>query len=67
MSVLKEVFNGYAQRIRLENSLQLQKQKLVRPPQIRLEVTMILKGINDELSDPVVKAMYDAVVLTVPE
>ncbi len=66
MSLFREVFSGYAQRIRLENSLQLQKSQLVRPMQIRLEVAHIYKGISDELQDPTLKAEFDKVDITVP-
>lgn len=67
MSVIKELLSGYSKRIRMENSFQLQKAKLVRPPQVKLEVSTILKGINDELQDAELKALFDAIVITVPD
>lgn len=67
MSVIKEMFAGYAQRIRMENSLQLQKAKLVRPPQIKLEITEILIRIDDQLQDPRYKTVFDGITINVPE
>ena len=64
--MLKEILAGFAQRIRLENSLQLQKSGLVRPKQIKLEIAHIWKGIEDELKDPELKAQYDIINITVP-
>jgi len=67
MALIKEVFNGYAQRIRMENSFQLQKAKLIRPPQVKLEVANTLKGIYDELKDPELKALFDACEIKAPD
>ena len=67
MALIKEVFNGYAQRIRMENSFQLQKAKLIRPPQVKLEVANTLKGINDELKDPELRALFDSLEIKAPE
>jgi len=67
MSVIKELFSGYSKRIRLENSLQLQRAKLTRPPQVKLEVCTILNGIDEELNDPKLRALFDSIAITVPE
>jgi len=67
MSLIREVFAGYAQRVRLENSLQLQKSQQVRPEQIKMEIAAIHSGITKELAaDPDLKAAFDKVVITVP-
>ncbi len=65
--LIREVLNGYATRVRLENSLQLQKAKLVRPEQIKLEIAHIFKGISDQLQDEGLKAQYEAITLVAPE
>ncbi len=65
--LIKEVINGYASRVRLENSLQLQKAKEVRPPQVKLEIAAIHRGIAQQLAtDPELKAQYDAIKLEIP-
>jgi hypothetical protein len=64
--LFKEIMSGYASRIRLENSLQLQKSKLVRPSQIKMEIAVIKTGIANELKgDAELKAQYDAITLEV--
>jgi hypothetical protein len=65
MSLFTEVLNGYATRIKLENSLQLQKNQHVRPAQIKLEIAHTLNAINGELKDAELKAVYDGITLTV--
>lgn len=65
--LLKEMFAGYATRIRLENSLQLQKAKHIRPPQIKVEIASVLNGIATELrNDAQLKEQYDKITLEVP-
>lgn len=66
MSMLKEMFSGYAERIRLENSIQLQKAKLTRPKQVKLEAAQLIKNVNDELKDPELKAVFDSLTIEVP-
>jgi len=67
MSLFREVFSGYAHRMRLENSLQLQSAKILRPVQIKLQVATVMRGITTELADPALKAEFDKIELTVPE
>ena len=65
--LLKEIFHGYSSRIRLENSLQLQKAKLIRPAQIKVEIATALNSIAAELrNDAQLKEQYDKVVLEIP-
>jgi len=64
--MIRDMINGYAQRIRLENMLQLQKAKHVRPAQIKLEISDALKTIADRLQDPDLKKIYDGITLEVP-
>lgn len=65
--LLKEIFAGYSSRIRLENSLQLQKAKHIRPPQIKLEIAGTLNTIAAELrNDAALKQQYDAITLEIP-
>ena len=67
MSLFKEVFSGYAQRIRLENHLKLEAAKLERPAQVKLQVAATLTTIDKELAaDPVLKARYDGITINVP-
>jgi len=67
MGVINEVLNGYSKRIRMENSLQLQKAKIVRPRQIKLEASEAIKRIDDELQDPVLRTIYDSIEIKAPE
>lgn len=64
--MFRELLNGFSQRVRLENSIQLQKAKLVRPRQVKLEVAHVFKDISDQLSDPVLKGHYDSINIEVP-
>jgi hypothetical protein len=65
--LIKDIFAGYSARIRLENSLQLQKAKHTRPPQIKLEIAATLNGIATELrNDAQLKEQYDKINLEVP-
>lgn len=67
MSLIKEVFGGYAARLRLENSLQLQKSKHIRPPQIKMEIAVVLNSVANELrNDAQLKEQYDKITLEVP-
>ena len=43
------------------------KAKLIRPPQVKLEVANTLKGIYDELKDPELKALFDACEIKAPD
>ncbi len=66
--MFREIFAGIAQRIRLENSLQLQRAKLVRPSEIKLEVAVTLNAIDVQLdADPKLKAKFESITLVVPE
>lgn len=64
--MFRELVNGFSQRVRLENSIQLQKAKLVRPRQVKLEVAHVFKDIGDQLKDTELKAHYDSIVLEAP-
>jgi hypothetical protein len=64
--MFRELIRGFSQRVRLENSIQLQKAKLVRPRQVKLEVAHVFKDISDQLSDPVLKQHYDSINIEVP-
>lgn len=64
--MLKEIFVGASQRIRLENSLQLQRAKLVRPKQVRLEVAKAYREIQMELEgDAELLKLYEGVAINV--
>lgn len=64
--MLKEIFIGAAQRIRLENSLQLQRAKLVRPKQVRLEVAKAHREVQMELEgDAELQKLYEGIVIHV--
>jgi hypothetical protein len=66
--MFREIFSGLAQRVRLENSLQLQRAKLVRPSQIKLEVSVTLNNIDVELdADPKLRAKFESISIVVPE
>lgn len=64
--MFRELINGFSQRVRLENSIQLQKAKLVRPRQVKLEVAHVFKDIADQLKDTELKAQYDIIAIEVP-
>jgi len=65
--LIREVTSGWARRVRLENHVALQRAELVRPAQVRLEVTTILHDINTQLkADPELKKLWDTVKITVP-
>ena len=65
--LLREVTAGWAKRIRLENSVALQRAEYVRPAQVRLEVSTILNDINVQLdADAKLKKVFDSVKITVP-
>ena len=66
--MFKEIFSGMAQRVRLENSLQLQRAKHIRPAQIRLEVAVTLNDIDSQLdADAKLKARFESTTIVVPE
>lgn len=66
--IVKEMLAGYASRIRLENSLQLQKAKETRPLAIREEIAKFQADIDERLAaDPKLKARFDKVKLVLPE
>ena len=67
MSLIREVVAGYAQRLRLENSLQLQRAQLVRPVEIRLNIAKTLVAIDVELKDQELKKRFDSINLKLPE
>lgn len=65
--MFRELINGFSQRVRLENSIQLQKAKLIRPKQVKMEVAHVYKDIADQLSgDAVLKTQYDSITLELP-
>lgn len=62
-----EIFKGIAQRVRLENSLQLQRAQLVRPREIKIEIAKKYREIQVELvADPELRTIYDSINLVVP-
>ncbi len=61
-----EIFKGIGQRVRLENSLQLQRAQHVRPPQVKLEIAKAFTDISTALQDPVLKQHYDRITLVIP-
>jgi hypothetical protein len=66
--MIREVVAGFSQRIRLENSLQLQRAMHLRPEQVRLEVAKGLVHIDEQLTaDPKLAKRFNAVKITVPE
>jgi hypothetical protein len=66
--MFREIFQGIGQRVRLENSLQLQRAKLIRPQQIKLEVSVTLNDIDQQLAaDAALKAKFDSITIVVPE
>lgn len=64
--MFRSLFAGISQRITLENSLQLQKAKLIRPPQIKLEVAQTLHAIDQQLEDKALKKVFDSIKIEVP-
>ena len=65
--MFRELINGFSQRVRLENSIQLQKAKLIRPRQVKMEVAHVFKDIADQLTaDAVLKTQYDSITLELP-
>lgn len=65
--LLREVFIGWSKRVRLENSVALQRAEQTRPAQVRLEVSTILNDIDVQLAaDPKLKKIYDSVKITIP-
>ncbi len=65
--LIKEIFAGYSARVRLENNLQLQKAKHIRPPQVKLEIATVLNGVANQLrNDTQLKEQYDKITLEVP-
>lgn len=65
--LIKEIMAGYSSRIRLENSLQLQKAKHIRPSQIKMEIAAVKNAIATELrNDAALKEQYDAITLDIP-
>ena len=64
--MFRELINGFSQRVRLENSMQLQKAKHIRPKQVKLEIAHAFKDISDQLTDPVLKGHYDSITLELP-
>ena len=65
--MFRDMFSGYAQRIRLENALQLQRAKLTRPQQVKIQVAEALKVIDVRLQDPDLKRIYDSITITLPD
>lgn len=67
MSLIRTAFAGMAQRMELENSLQLQKHQHLRPPQITLQIAQGLASIDEQLAaDPKLKKRFDNIKLTLP-
>lgn len=67
MSMFREVLLGWTSRVRLENSVALQRSILVRPAQVQVQCSTILRDINVQLkADKELKAVYDSIKITVP-
>lgn len=67
MSLIRTAFAGYAARMELENSLQLQKHEILRPEQIRIQIAQGLNSIDEQLAaDPKLKKRFDGVKLVLP-
>ena len=67
MPMFREVLNGWTKRVRLENSVALQRAMLVRPAQVQLECSNILRDINAQLkADKDLKTVYDSIKIQVP-
>ena len=67
MSLIRTAFAGMAQKMELENALQLQKHEQVRPMQIRLQIASALNDIDAQLdADPKLKKRFDAIKLVLP-
>ena len=67
MSMFREVIVGWTKRVRLENSVALQRAMLVRPAQVQIDCSNILRDINAQLkADPDLKKVYDSIKITVP-
>ena len=67
MPFFREVLQGWTKRVRLENSVALQRAITVRPAQVQLECSTILRDINVQLkADKELKAVYDSIKITVP-
>lgn len=65
--LFREITAGWAKRIRLENSVALQRAEYIRPAQVRMEVSTVLNDINVQLkADKDLKAVYDSIKITVP-
>ena len=68
MSLIREVFSGYASRLRLENSLKLRQAQRDRPRTIALEMAKFNTTLQAQLTDPEVRTAYDTALayLTAP-
>lgn len=67
MSLITTAFAGMAQKMQLENALQLQKHELIRPPQIQMQIATALNSIDEQLAaDPKLKARFDSIKLVLP-
>jgi hypothetical protein len=65
-TLVRELFQGFAMRMRLENHLQLQKSGLIRPKQIKLEIAETYLEIEGKLADAKLRKEYDSITLTLP-
>lgn len=67
MSLIRTAFAGMAQRMELENSLQLQKHQYLRPPQIQLQIAQGLTAIDEQLAaDKKLADRFKTIKLTLP-
>ncbi len=67
MSLIRTAFAGMAEKMELENALQLQKHQQLRPEQIRIQIAQGLTAIDEQLAaDPKLKKRFDAVKLVLP-
>ena len=67
MSLIKTAFAGMAQKMQLENALQLQKHQHLRPPQIQLQIAQGLTAIDEQLAaDPKLAKRFATIKLVLP-
>lgn len=67
LKALATAVNGRIERLELENALQLQRHRIVRPEQIKLKVAEELEAVASKLSaDKELKKRFDSITLTLP-
>lgn len=67
MSLVSNALKGMAQRMEVEQSLQLQRHLTVRPQQIQLRMSRELIAVDEALAaDPKLAAKFKTIKLVVP-